>query len=206
MQDSGLNPGLHSWEASTHQPNHTPLNIPIPLFFYMGIFPLCFYLLLLRLQIPLASRHWINILIYILVFMLIVKCISLIWICCRLGTDTSGTPVFCHAFFKSVWVQCWAMNSRIRPLLGAWLSLSLTFVRLVIGLTLDFPHLYCLPLDGGNLAFASQGCFLFLWLGYAKSLSSVLDLWTLPSSKKSGCSALVRGHSSTGRILSKSFA
>lgn len=33
-----------------------------------------FYLLLLRLQIPLASGDWINILIYILVFMLKFKC------------------------------------------------------------------------------------------------------------------------------------
>lgn len=121
--------------------------------------------------------------LHILVFMLIFKCISLIWIRCRLSADASGTPVFCLAPSKPVWDQCWAMNSRVHPLLGAWLSLSLTYIRLVVGLTLDFPHLYCLPLDGGNLAFVSQRCFLFLWPGHAKSLPSVLDLWTLSARK-----------------------
>lgn len=208
MQDSGLNPGLYSWEASAHQPNHTP-----SIFWYSysllhgNIFLLWILFIALEITDPFSFQtldKYFN--LHILVFMLIFKCISLIWICCRLSTDISGTPVFCRAPTKPVWVQCWAMNSRVHPLLRPWLSLSLTYIRLVVGLTLDFPHLYCLPLDGGNLAFVSQRCFLFLWPGHAKSLTSLLDLWTLPFSKKSGHSALVSGHSSAGRTPSSRFA
>lgn len=173
----------------------------------MGIFLLWILFIALEITDPFSFQtldKYFN--LHILVFMLIFKCISLIWIRCRLSTDTSGTPVFSRAPAKPVWDQYWAMNSRVHPLLGAWLSLSLTYIRLVVGLTLDFPHLYCLPLDGGNLAFVSQRCFLFLWPGHVKSLASVLDLWTPPFSKKSGHSALVSGHSSAGRTPSNCFA
>lgn len=174
--------------------------------FYMGIFLLCCLFIALEITDPFSFQTLDKYFNLHSSFYVDLKCISLIWICCRLSTDTSGTPVFCCASSKPVWVHCWAMNSRIHPLLGAWLSLSLTYIRLVVGLTLDFPHLCCLPLVDGNLAFVSQRCFLFLWPGHAKSLASVLDLWTLPSSKKSGHSALVSGHSSAGRTPSSLFA